>query len=162
MNEKYVIGILKNLFFIEFLLKLIISFFVGGSKQQEKTISKRNIKLHILSQVSCPWEFHCSFWLYLVLVPPDDVLSIIADLSPYFPILRKKLIWKLLFKYTYWRTQIDSLVGYMFDWPYDSIWDFQYVCLKGYFQFHILWQKPNCLAPKSLLSNYYCIKTCFK
>ena len=75
-------------------LKSEICSFFSGLKQQEKTSFERNCKLHFLPRMSCQLEFHFSCRLYLLLGPPDDVLSEIADLSHYFKCQEKIWIWK--------------------------------------------------------------------
>ena len=45
---------------------------------------KTTRKKQVLQRVSCQLELHFSRYLYLVLAPPDDVLSKTADLSHNF------------------------------------------------------------------------------
>jgi hypothetical protein len=58
--------------------------FSAVKNKQKKTSFERNSRLHFLPRVSCQLEFHLSSQLYLLLAPPDDGLSKIADLSHYF------------------------------------------------------------------------------
>ena len=65
--------------------KLVFPFLKSNFiEQQEKTNFERNCKLHFLPRVFCQLEFHFSCRLYLLLAPPDDVSSKIADLGHYF------------------------------------------------------------------------------
>ena len=69
---------------MEILLKFDIYSFFSGSKQLEKYNLERYSKLHFLPQVSCQIEFIIICWIYLLLAPPDDVLSKMSDLGHYF------------------------------------------------------------------------------
>ena len=82
------------LFFNEIWLNCEICSLFSGSKQQVKNNLETTSKLYFLPQVSCKSEFKFCCWLYLILAPPDDILSKKADLSPNYKMSRKIWIWK--------------------------------------------------------------------
>ena len=88
MKEKFTIQN-KSSNFLSKTLKFEICSFFSSSKQPERTSFEMNCKLHFLPRVSCQLEFHFSCRLYLLLGPPDDVLSKIADLSHFLNVNKK-------------------------------------------------------------------------
>ena len=49
---------------------------------------------------------------------------------------QEKRWFDIFFKYTYWRAQIESLVGSIWYLPNDLIWALKYVCLKSYLKIY--------------------------